>query len=136
MTDYSLVASTLESALFELNLSPSQQRKVKMDLFYTLLRIPERAQDAYQLGRALFEENTESRYPSLVNGLAALQLNPKLKVTRVLSLRQLFGTRAIAARSLTNYLNEKSLEKPRFGVKVLLDRLHLTDFESFPGRSD
>ena len=132
ITDFPLVAETLEDAFVELDLSPMQQRRVRTDLFYTLLRIPERMQEAYQLGRELFDESPQARYPSLINGLAALQLHPKVVVSDPLSLRQLYGSRARAAKHLSNYLKEKSQEKPRFGVELLLQRLEHLDFETFP----
>lgn len=130
--DYPLVASTLEQALAELSLTPSESRKVRTDLFYTLLRIPERANDAYTLGRELFDADPELRYPSLVNGLAALQMLPDVTVDSPLTLVELYRSPARAHQYLTNYLNEKSSEKPRFGVKLLLEKLEQSGLTTFP----
>lgn len=130
--DYPLVAATLETALAELELTPAEQRKVRTDLFYTLLRIPERASEAYALGRDLYEEAPDQRYPSLVNGLAALQMHPNVSAENPLSLAQLYGSPANAHKYLTNYWNEKSAEKPRYGVKSLLEKLEQSGLTTFP----
>jgi len=125
--DYPRVAKILEKTLSECPLSLSQRQRIRADLFYTLLRISERANEAYALGRELYEESSENHFPSLLNGLCALQMHPRVKVDNPLSLSQLYGSRADAIKHLGNYLNDNDGHKPRYGVQDLLDRMSSVD---------
>lgn len=125
--DYPKVAQILEKTLSECPLSLRQHQRVRADLFYTLLRIPERANEAYILGRKLYEESSKNHFPSLINGLCALQMHPKVKVDDPLNMSQLYGSRADAIKHLGNYLSDNDSHKPRYGVQDLLDRMSSVD---------
>ena len=125
--DFPLVAETIESALEIEEIPDHQRRRFRSDLFYTLLRIPARANDAYRLGRELYDEGASSRFPSLLNGLCALQEHPRVEVSDPLTLAQLYGSRQLAIKYLSIYLNDRDEHKPRYGVAELLDRLKLVD---------
>ena len=125
--DYPKVAQILQKTLAECELSSGQVQRIRGDLFYTLLRIPERANEAYVLGRELYDESPNNRFPSLLNGLCALQMHPRVKVDDPLSMSQLYGSRSAAIKHLGNYLNDNDTHKPRYGVQDLLDRMSSVD---------
>ena len=120
--DYQKVAEVLEGALADLELNVVQRERLERELFYALLRTPERVEDAYHLGRRLFG-NPKNRVPSLVNGLCVLQMHPRVRVETPLTLTQLYGDRETARRLLENYFTIEDDAKPMFGVKDLLDSL-------------
>lgn len=125
--DFPLVAETLEDALEVEGLPAHQRRRFRSDLFYTLLRIPERVNDAYELGREIYDEGPSSRFPSLLNGLCALQQHPRMDVDKPLTLPQLYGSRQLAVKYLSNYLSDRDEHKPRYGVVEVLERLKAVD---------
>jgi hypothetical protein len=120
--DYSKVAKTLERVLQDLNLPEQQENRVKRNLFYALLRVPEKVNEAYVLGRELYE-TPQNRVPSLVNGLCVLQMHPRMEVAAPLSLAQLYGDRATALKLLRNYFEIEDEYKPMYGVEELLAKL-------------
>lgn len=121
--DYPKVAQLLQQTLDECELSSTQRSRIRSDLFYTLLRIPERLNEAYALGRDLYRESPRNRFPSLLNGLCALQMHPRVRVEQPLTMFQLYGSKDQALKHLTNYMNDSDGYKPRYGVQDLLDRL-------------
>ncbi|PQJ29017.1 hypothetical protein [Rubritalea profundi] len=125
--DYPKVAQILRTTLSECELSLRQRQRIRADLFYTLLRIPQRVNEAYILGRELYEESAQNHFPSLLNGLCALQMHPWVKVDDPLSLPQLYSSRTDAIKHLGNYLNDNDSHKPRYGVQDLLDRVSSVD---------
>ncbi|MFC4990976.1 hypothetical protein [Rubritalea tangerina] len=121
--DFPRVVEILQRALTELELSDQQRLMLQSDLFYTLMRMPEKVQEAYALGRWLYESAPSTRVPSLVNGLCALQMHPKVKVDEPIGMAQLYGNKANAIRLVSNYLRDEDPVKPRYGMQALLDRL-------------
>lgn len=121
--DYAKVAQLLEDMLDEVELDLQQSRRARGDLFFALLRIPNRAQQAYELGRVLYEEDIRNRFPSLINGLCALQMHPRVEARDPLSLPQLYGDRKRADKWISNYLKDEDRYKPRYGMVDLLRRL-------------
>lgn len=120
--DYTKVADTLAQALDELELPHRLEQRVQRNLFYALLRVPERVQEAYQLGRELYRL-PENRVPSLLNGLCALQMHPRVEVAEALSLEELYGSRENARKLLENYYGVEDAYKPMYGVRELLESL-------------
>ena len=127
MEDFPKVSRILQRALTECQLSHRQRQRIRGDLFYSILRIPERVNEAYVLGRELYEESPNNRFPSLLNGLCALQMHPRVKVDEPLSMAQLYGSRAEAVKHLGNYMRDHDAYKPRYGVLDLLDRMQSVD---------
>lgn len=129
--DYQLVTETLERALVEVEMSEAEEREVKVQLFYALLRLPDRAQESYDLGRALFDDKRHRRFPSLVNGLYALQLHPDVKTESPLQLHQLYKNGQDAYLNLRNYWRGRGNGKPLFGLEDKLrqweNRLEIAD---------
>ncbi|MEO1856973.1 MAG: hypothetical protein ABGY95_06360 [Rubritalea sp.] len=125
--DYPKVVQILEAILTDCELSSRQRQRVRTDLYYTLLRVPERVKDAYVLGRVLYQESPRNRYPSLLNGLCALQLHPRVKVEQPLTMSQLYGSRAEAIKHIANYLSDSDTHKPRYGMADLLQRMRSVD---------
>ncbi|MFC5051262.1 hypothetical protein ACFPK9_11655 [Rubritalea spongiae] len=120
--DYEKVAETLEQTLSEIDLPETRRESVLRNLFYALLRVPERVDEAYELGRELFK-NPQNRVPSLLNGLCALQMHPRVEVVDPLSFEDLYGDRETALALLKNYYAVEDPYKPMYGVKELLERL-------------
>ena len=120
--DYEKVAEVLERTLEELTLPEALRARVQRNLFYALLRVPDRVGEAYVLGRKLYED-PQNRVSSLLNGLCALQMHPRVEVEHPLSLAQLYGDRATALRLLQNYYEIEDEYKPMFGVEHLLEKL-------------
>ncbi|MGJ8672052.1 MAG: hypothetical protein ACSHX2_03840 [Rubritalea sp.] len=120
--DYTKVAESLEQALAELEMPERQRESVRRNLFYALLRVPERVNEAYSLGRELYL-NPQNRVPSLVNGLCALQMHPRVDVSDPLSLTELYINRENAFRLLKNYYEVEDEYKPMYGVAELLSNI-------------
>ena len=125
--DYPKVAQILQTTLAECELSSIQRSRIRGDLFYTLLRIPERVNDAYVLGRELYDASPTNRFPSLLNGLCALQMHPRVTVDKPLAMSQLYSSRSEALKNLGNYLNDSDTHKPRYGVEGLVKRMRSVD---------
>ena len=123
--NFAKVVEILEGALRDVEMGEPQRWKVKRDLFYTLLRLPERRQEAYELAREIFVSADGRRYPSLVNGLCALQLDPRVVVKEGerLSMMRLYGDRRMAQRWIENYLKDSDTNKPRVRMEGMLRRL-------------
>ena len=99
----------------ELGASPMYKRWE----FYNLCRIRGREQEAWKLGRALYEEERH-RSPSLRCLLLVLQHKLDIPAHERLSLEQLFGSRARALRHLRPFLHN-DLRFPTNGIKELLE---------------
>ena len=121
--DYPKVVEILESCLVDLELPDARVRRIKLDQFYSLLRIPGREQAAYELGRSLFDADPKRASSSLMNGLCALQLHPEVEVINPLSLNEIYGDRQFAKKLLRHYLEDLDPDKPRYGMAELLDSL-------------
>lgn len=124
--DYEKVAEVLQSTLNEVEMPELQRRRVQRNLFYALLRIPERVNEAYQLGRELYQ-SPHNRVPSLANGLCVLQMHPRVEEFEPLSMTQLYGDRMTALRLLNNYNSVRDEHKPMYGVEALLEKLRGSD---------
>ena len=86
--------------------------------FYNLCRIRGREQDAWKLGRALFEQPSQ-RVPSLRCLLFVLQNKLNVAPEERLTPEQLFGSVSKARRDLVHFLNN-SLRFPVHGIKEFL----------------
>ena len=121
--DYEKVVEILESCLSDLTLSDSRVRRIELNTFYSLLRIPGREQQAYALGRRLYDADRSGAPSSLRNGLCALQLHPRLEPKQALTLGDLYGSKELAARYVARYLDDQDPDKPRYGMAELLKKL-------------
>lgn len=87
--------------------------------FYSLCRIRGREQEAWQLGRELFESSAQHRVPSLRCLLFVLQHKLGLPAAERMSPVQLFGSEEKARRELKNFLHNQ-LRFPVSGIREYL----------------
>ncbi len=89
-------------------------------IFYNLCRIRGREQEAWTLGRRLYESERQ-RVPSLLCLLHVLQnrLGESIPAAERLTLLQLFGTDAKARRQLARFNNNR-LNFPTYGIDATL----------------
>lgn len=119
--DYPLVVDTLRDAL-EVEGTPASDRdSMKRMIFYSLLRIPERRQEAYDVGVRLMAEGRRQRFPSLMNGVFVLGLDPTIaKGDRVLGMVEIYGGEREAYKNLRNYWRGRGEGTPTRGLERLL----------------
>lgn len=98
--------------------SPMYRRWV----FYNLCRIRGREEEAWQLGRALYEEERH-RSPSLRCLLFVLQHTLHVPAAQRLTAEQLFGSQEKAVRQLRPFLHN-NLRFPTHGVQAYLESQH------------
>lgn len=105
----------------ELGASPMYQRWV----FYNLCRIRGREQEAWDLGRKLYEEENH-RSPSLRCLLVVLQNKLNVPEAERLSLEELFGSRERAVKKyLRSYLHN-DLRFPTTGIREIVQGINGT----------
>ncbi|WP_018970906.1 hypothetical protein [Rubritalea marina] len=121
--DYPKVLGILQSCLDDLELTDARIRRIELDQCYAMLRIPGEEQSAYQLARRLYLSDVEGAPSSLRNGLCALQLHPNVIAEPAIPIQEIYGSRANAVKLLTHYLKDSDPDKPRYGVRDLLDAL-------------
>lgn len=128
-----LLFCSLGDTLSDLNRFPSFTRAVaayhsanrlgapsiyKRQEFYNLCRIRGREQEAWEMGRTLYDTPSQ-RVPSLLCLLFVLQNKLNIPPTRRLTPKQLFGTEEKARRELTRFL-KNSLRFPVTGIREQL----------------
>lgn len=91
--------------------------------FYSLCRLHGQEQEAWQLGRKLFDKYPTQRVPSLRCLLFVLENKLQLPADQRLSITQLFDTPERAKRQLTSYLKNDILY-PTTGVKEYLESIN------------
>ena len=112
-TNFSRAAEDYRRAV-ELGASPMHLRWV----FYNLCRIRGREQEAWELGRKLYEEERH-RSPSLRCLLVVLQNKLEVPEAERLSLEQLFGSRERAMKFLRPFARN-DLRFPTTGIQAML----------------
>lgn len=112
--DFAAAAATYHDAV-RLGASALYQRQE----FYNLCRIRGREQEAWKLGRQLFNSPSQ-RVPSLLCLLFVLQHIIDVPSTEKLSPIELFGSERKARRDLTRF-QHNSLRFPTVGIKEFLD---------------
>ncbi|MCH5285227.1 MAG: hypothetical protein J1E42_06465 [Akkermansiaceae bacterium] len=110
---FALAAAAYHRAV-ELGASPLYRRQE----FYSLCRIRGREQEAWRLGRALYESSSQ-RVPSLLCLLFVLQQRIEVPEAERLSPEQLFGSEEKARRELRRFANN-SLLFPVDGIRRYL----------------
>ncbi len=100
----------------ELGASPMYQRWV----FYNLCRIRGREQEAWELGRRLYDEENH-RSPSLRCLLVVLQNKLDIPERERLSLEQLFGSRERAIKKFLRPYLHNDLRFPTTGIRELVE---------------
>ncbi len=88
--------------------------------FYSLSRVHGMEQEAWDLGRALFDKYPQQRVPSLRCLLFALQNKLELPEEKRLSVEELFGSQERALRQLRSYV-KNDLRYPTTGVAEFLE---------------
>lgn len=88
--------------------------------FYSLCRVHGKEQEAWELGRTLFDKYPQQRVPSLRCLLFVLENKLQLPAEQRLSINQLFGSPAQARRQLSSYIKNDILY-PTTGVKEYLE---------------
>jgi len=89
-------------------------------LVKALLTIPERRQEAYEMGYELWKEGRRQHFPSLMNGFFVLQLDPDLDLKERVSLKQIYGDEVSAYKSLRNYWKRQAEGTPMKGLENVM----------------
>ncbi len=131
--DSFLLFAALGDTLSDLNRFPAFSRAVdayhranllgappiyKRQEFYNLCRIRGREQEAWNLGRSLYDTPSH-RVPSLLCLLFVLQNKPDVHPSQPLSTQQLFGSEEKSRRELSRFLHN-SLRFPVSGIREYL----------------
>lgn len=114
-----LQASNAYKKAVELGAPPIYERLE----FYSLCRVHGKEQEAWELGRKLFDKYPNQRVPSLRSLLFVLQNKLQLPESQRLSIRELYETEERAQRQLKTYL-KNDLLYPTTGVKEYLESLN------------
>lgn len=121
--DFPLVNRTFKELLQKAQITQQQRDSFRRELLYSLLRTPGCEQEAYELAIKLFAEGEHQHFPSLLNALTALQLDPKVKVGNRLELTQIYGDKISAYKHLRNYLKAADGYAPLYGIRSVLIEL-------------
>lgn len=89
--------------------------------FYALARIPDKARDAWSMGRELYKDPS-NRLPSMATTLFALENRLKIPEKERIPFRELFPTDKLARISFVNQLSN-GLGYPSDGIREALDAL-------------
>lgn len=98
----------------------SQMRRF---MFYNMTRVEGREQEAYDLGRGLFDESPDNHLPKLVCGLFALQNSLNIPETARIPDLKLFPSEALQLTWLKVYLNHENQDYPMDGVRAKINEL-------------
>ncbi len=100
-------------------------RRLLMQRFrlYSLNKVPDRHQEAYDLAVKLFQDTPENHLPSLLTSVWVGQNNPLNKVTKKYSAEQIFGNKREAYRALKIQWNFKNKLEEKYGIENALRKL-------------
>lgn len=93
--------------------------------FYTMTRVPDRQQDAYQLGLDLFRQSKRNHTPNLVCCLFALQNALKIPEDKRLPDTTLFPNQQTQLTWLQNYFAHRHQDYPMDGIRQKILELQL-----------
>lgn len=105
---------------------PSYKRtQLRRFTFYTMTRVTERQQDAYDLGITLYNESERNHTPNLVCCLFALQNALDIPETKSLPESKLFPNEKVELMWLKNYFTHRGHDYPMDGVRAKIGALEL-----------
>lgn len=124
--DYPLVVDTLREALKVEGIPAGERASMERMVFYSLLRIPERRQEAWDVGVRLMRKGESRRFPSLMNGVFVLGLDPTIvKGGEVWGVDEVYGGEREAYKNLRNYWRGREEGVPTRGLERLLRKMEV-----------
>jgi len=121
--DYARALKHYNDALATKSLPDFKRGQLNRFAFYSLARVPEKAKDAYALGRQLFDASPRNHTPNLVSILFALQNKLHLSEKESIPEKQLFPNAKAEKFFLGNYWRHRHQNYPMDGVKIKLSEL-------------
>lgn len=90
---------------------------------YSLNKVPERHQEAYDLAVELFEKSSENHLPSLLASVWVGQNHPLNQVKKEYTVEQIFGSKREAYRALRIQWKFKNQLEVKYGIEKTLRKL-------------
>ena len=123
LPDYAKAAEQYQILSSLPDVPPAKKRYFRRHRLYSLNKIPEQHQQAYDLALKLYNEDPANRYPAVLTSIWVGQNHPLNKVSKRFTLSELFGNLKTAYKYLRiRYLYPNKLE-PQYGVKQAVQKL-------------
>lgn len=105
----------------------SDMRRLLMQRFrlYSLNKVPDLHQEAYDLAVKLFEDTPDNHLPSLLTSVWVGQNNPLNNVKKRYPVEEIFGSKKEAYRALKIQWNFKNEMEEKYGIEKALRKLEV-----------